>query len=403
MADDPAGYPNLEELIDQLLVEDPKLAASLIRVGITSEQLLESAQSGKQQITMSTTSESEALSIATAQLKRVQDKAVQPRELHVPLGNSHPGYLVLVLSIGILLFAISYSLPATVAVYLRVGSAVLVTGSMALASAVFISRWANRRFQENADARNSTLGVDASFETVAVARQNLIKAQIDRGLRPIAILMQQERGQPPYSTTLKYITARGLSEVYDPVSFEVETPSFLQVRALLDRTSGGSLGLAGQRGTGKTTVMSSFVEGRSRRSDGKRGRAVRVSAPVDYVARDFILYLFSELCQAILLPRPLWERPTFRSQHLERTFRSITREYRTIILVVSQLLLLAGVGLMLFSRYRSTFSRLKLTVDWFLWSGFLLTVVSACLLLITQLQSQNAGYRRRGIRGIRRT
>jgi hypothetical protein len=59
---------------------------------------------------------------------------------------------------------------------------------------------------------------------------------------------------------------------------------------------GGSYGIAGPRGAGKTTLIHSFYDGRYK---GTR-RAIMVSAPVEYAPRDFVLYLFATLCRNVL-------------------------------------------------------------------------------------------------------
>ena len=267
---------SLETLVSRLLADDPALAQSLGRLDLPAERLLELIQPRDAEIRRSATSEAESLSVAEAQLKRASETA-QSRRVRLP------GFRWIVEKV-------------------------------------------NKTERRQRDGSIASTGIDALKTNAATARETLARALISRGLRPIVLQLRSERDQTEYTTHFRYVSARGLSEVYAPTIFELETPSFGQIRRLLDNTSGGSIGLAGPRGTGKTTVMSSFVEGRSRRSDEKRGRAIRVSAPVEYVTRDFILYLFAKLCESVLVPEPPFLRPYYADQPAKR-FRSYYYRY----------------------------------------------------------------------------
>jgi KAP family P-loop domain len=89
----------------------------------------------------------------------------------------------------------------------------------------------------------------------------------------------------------------------DDVDLRIETAGS---RRLMDKINampnGGNFGIAGPRGSGKTSVLSAICDGRlSIKSDPKtKPRTVFkvfVSAPVEFSSREFLLHLFSEICQ----------------------------------------------------------------------------------------------------------
>lgn len=80
--------------------------------------------------------------------------------------------------------------------------------------------------------------------------------------------------------------------IYEPLSQPdpIETPAILQLSEMLDRMTGASIGLAGPRGSGKTTLIRYFCT---------RQKGILLSAPIEYNPIDFILHLYAELCRSI--------------------------------------------------------------------------------------------------------
>ena len=77
----------------------------------------------------------------------------------------------------------------------------------------------------------------------------------------------------------------------------VVTEAMIQVRATARNVHSGSLGISGPRGVGKSTILQFFGTDAADGDDGDL-RLV-VPAPVDYEPREFIIHLFSQLCEAV--------------------------------------------------------------------------------------------------------
>jgi ABC-type Mn2+/Zn2+ transport system ATPase subunit len=79
-------------------------------------------------------------------------------------------------------------------------------------------------------------------------------------------------------------------------AYHVPTEITAEMDGLLGRLAGGSIGVAGPRGSGKSTLVRGYCEDPGYGSGDLR---CMVAAPVDYVARDFILHLFATFCRCV--------------------------------------------------------------------------------------------------------
>lgn len=138
-----------------------------------------------------------------------------------------------------------------------------------------------------ADLVNQQLGI----EKLLLARvREVITTSINRRL------------SRSYAPVLDIQRPRGFGEVFNR-RFTIHTPARTRLEFMLKNMPGGSIGIAGSRGAGKTTLLKLFC-GPNRivdRLNDKPVLGVLVSAPVAYKAREFILYLFSSVCQNVIV------------------------------------------------------------------------------------------------------
>jgi hypothetical protein len=112
-----------------------------------------------------------------------------------------------------------------------------------------------------------------------------------------------------------YVTGSpGLSEVYDSIN-TVPTGVEAEFERLLGRLAGGSIGVAGPRGSGKSTLIRGYCEEAAAEANDPGSQLLLaplapereqgdlrclVAAPVDYVSRDFVLHLFAMFCRTVI-------------------------------------------------------------------------------------------------------
>ncbi|NRQ34298.1 hypothetical protein HII36_20935 [Nonomuraea sp. NN258] len=101
----------------------------------------------------------------------------------------------------------------------------------------------------------------------------------------------------------------GLSDLHG-TTYYVSTSAYDRVDELVEMLQGGSIGIAGQRGAGKSALIRAYC--RAENLNYQSDVCCLVSAPVDYVAREFVLYLFAVLCRAVhsrfRQPRRSWRQ-----------------------------------------------------------------------------------------------
>lgn len=342
--------PALSSLVHQLLEQDPELAAGLRRLNLTEADLVTLAEPQGARIVQGATPEIDQLAIAESHLQEAERRL--DGEVRTPPASTR---LRIIRATGIT----AYLTAIVLLDMLGSGGTALAT-VLAVAGVVMIVVAAVRRFRRrHASVDRGQTEIDLLHNRAQAARAAVATALIERGLRPIVLRIRADRDNPAYTTRLRYVSARGLSQIFDPTLLEVETQAVRRVRGFLDGTPGGSIGLAGPRGTGKSTLLASFVEGRSRRSDDRRARAIQVSAPVEYDPREFILHVFATLCQSVLVPRsPTDAVPGEQSHRPDRLGRAAALAGATACVVAGAILLLPSFGVQ--------------DMDWPRWSGIAL-------------------------------
>lgn len=104
------------------------------------------------------------------------------------------------------------------------------------------------------------------------------------------------------ATEIGWLNRTGLGEVYDPeLDFQIDTPPHRKLERLISEMEAGTIGVAGPRGSGKTSLLRFFTrtEVQDKSANSKRRLGLLVSAPIEYEVRDFVLYLFAEVCYAV--------------------------------------------------------------------------------------------------------
>lgn len=102
-----------------------------------------------------------------------------------------------------------------------------------------------------------------------------------------------------YSLELPELRPEGLAELSDP-RYEIATRAKEDLSNAMKLMECGSIGVAGPRGVGKTTLLQAVSRGATANQEEPKVLSVFTAAPVEYQGRDFILHLFASVCRKIL-------------------------------------------------------------------------------------------------------
>jgi len=178
------------------------------------------------------------------------------------------------------------------------------------------------------------------------ALDQLVRGVVERALLPAARRYLNRSAEIDESSALSQVTASGLHQLL-PRDFELQTEAATSVSRIIDQQRTAAIGIAGARGSGKTTLIEWFTRDQSRGSRPHRyalspERRVFVTAPVQYDTRDFLLHLFAEVCQAVLGRR---HTPRFLPEDHDRPRKIAVRTARTLYsLLLRALLLVSGLA-----------------------------------------------------------
>jgi hypothetical protein len=178
----------------------------------------------------------------------------------------------------------------------------IVLSAYTLGCRYFYQRYSASKIQHDnhlADIQRE-LQSQAHEERLKTAEQAVEEAAIEKGILSELRLIIDNDLKPSYETNLRISSAPGLAEVSDP-TYEITTESRSKVRRLLDNMPGGSIGISGPRGVGKTTLLRAIC-GKASTTElkGRPVLSVMVSAPIKYVPREFIRHTFSSVCHRLL-------------------------------------------------------------------------------------------------------
>lgn len=143
------------------------------------------------------------------------------------------------------------------------------------------------------------LGIAELLKAIEEATHEIDRALLEKGARPLIREIINVELQPSYAMTLPQVSGPGLAEVFDPM-YEIPTAAKDLLRRRLETMPGGSIGIAGPRGAGKTTLIRALCDEFSGEIAGRPVLSVMSAAPVQYDARDFVLHLFSLICRRLL-------------------------------------------------------------------------------------------------------
>src|SRR5262249_13850754 len=151
--------------------------------------------------------------------------------------------------------------------------------------------------------RNAVRAYGAGRSTSDAAWQQYRKGVIQQLVNPVLREVINEKLYH-YGSQLTVQESPGLM-TEDPL-FWIDTANSRRLRERMGlMPDGGSIGVAGPRGCGKTTLLRALCNAGLIRFDRRRApEAVLVSAPVEFTPRDFLLHLFAQVCRQALRSAP---------------------------------------------------------------------------------------------------
>jgi hypothetical protein len=139
-------------------------------------------------------------------------------------------------------------------------------------------------------------GLDTKIET---SSSRLWDRATTHALPPLIREIANEVIAPSAAIKVGNLNSDGLSEVFLS-RYEISTFSKKELENKVSHMAGGSIGLAGPRGVGKTTLMKAYCNSEGVQINSREVVSVMLPAPVEYNAREFIIHLFSKFCRKIL-------------------------------------------------------------------------------------------------------
>lgn len=175
----------------------------------------------------------------------------------------------------------------------RIGLITLGSLLLIVLGGLIVGDW--RRLERDRRRRHQELANELD-----AARQSYRAALLDRGVLPFVrqVMNDPNIQKEYYGVRFNVRSAPGLQG--DDPDFRVETAGSRRLKEKLDAMpSGGNFGIAGPRGSGKTTALNAICDGHLVIRQGPEtpsGSAFRilVSAPVEFSSREFLLHLYAE-------------------------------------------------------------------------------------------------------------
>ncbi len=296
-------------------VQSPDLASLLADSGMTVEEIVTRIQARLNDLLSVVAEELSVLEKAASALQgaqRQQDDALaqvpSPESLRRQwLFSFLWGAFVAVLATS--LAAAIYDLTPTSAAFpvaVRTTSHILKVGSLIgvplgilwmIIGAAYRRGKSQRVYSEQQEAIRNRSGVSGLEQQFRNLQERFSDAFYQRGILPEVTGILSNATTPSYATRLPDDAAgKGLSEAFTS-AHEVKTQARQDLEELL-KLPGGSIGLAGARGVGKTTLMT-LVANRPVK-DNQKPCSIMCPAPVEYPGRDYLVTLFVLLCNRVI-------------------------------------------------------------------------------------------------------
>jgi hypothetical protein len=235
----------------------------------------------------------------------------------------------------------------------------IVPTTLPVAGILAAQQWARRRAAV-AELRRWPDVTSGKEETpLQDARHAFERVLREKGVAPVVRERLNEETKERYDGALDF-GDEGLQELLVP-EYEVATEASDRLAALTRRMRGGSVGIAGPRGVGKTTLINTYCKPQTTNDT---RLATVLAAPVRYDARDFVLTLFGQLCEAVLGTEAASALTAARGRVDSRLYSAIpvlmvgagvawgaeqttehVRRWALLAVGVSVLLILVGIGL----------------------------------------------------------
>ncbi|WP_424183292.1 ATP-binding protein [Actinokineospora sp. G85] len=272
------------------VADEPEIAAGRVRAGLSAERLVAKFDDLKLDVLVAVAASTRAVEAATSALGEARQSGGRALDSEpLGLGTALTGVGFTVPLIALVVFGRSGSVWWLIAVIPAAAAAAL--GLLLVIGAV-VPNPARTRVAE-------------AERNLGVARATWRRVVRGNALSIMRQVINRELA-PTLRTTLEIAPGDAPGLVGDRAATDAQvTGSVARFRDAVARVRSGSIGLAGPRGVGKTTLIEAFA---GQAVDGVRPLKVVVSAPVQYEARDFLLHLFAKVCLAVV-DRAEQERP----------------------------------------------------------------------------------------------
>jgi GTPase SAR1 family protein len=240
----------------------------------------------------------------------------------------------------------------------------VILGKLVLEFLNKIEKNKNKESQKKWLGQNRTLYL-RFLEAKKIKNGLLNEEEVALVLRSIKEIIRSEINRkviPSYDLEIDNVIPSGLSEVID-LSKSIDTSSKQKLDFLINNMPGGSIGIAGSRGAGKSTLIKSYCDQKSApdKIKGKIVLPVITTAPVNYNSRDFILHLFYSTCKSVLnhfntAEREITHNPTYLRE-------SKLKKLITLIFENKFRMLFTGLGIILLAFFLWTFREFIQTIN----------------------------------------